>query len=67
MTNAANLTINLHHVNADRVTPMYQGTGELANFILATYVSLHYSIYENLMKLASFKISYTSRSKNCEN
>ena len=67
MTKGANLTINPHQVNADRITPMYQATGELANFILATWVSLHYSIYENLMKLAIFKISYTLRSKNGEN
>ena len=52
MTNAANLTLNPRQANADRVTPMY--TAELAYFILATWVSLHYSIYENLMKLAIF-------------
>ena len=33
-------------------------SGKLANFILATLVFLHYSMYKNRVKLATFKISY---------
>ena len=33
-------------------------SGKLANFTLATLVSLHYNIYKDRVKLATFKISY---------
>ena len=33
-------------------------SGKLANFTLATLISLHYNIYEDRVKLATFKIGY---------
>ena len=33
-------------------------SGKLATFTLATLAFLHYNIYENKVKLATFKISY---------
>ena len=35
-------------------------SGKLANFTLATLASLHYILYKNEVKLATFKISYLS-------
>ena len=35
-------------------------SGNLANFILATLVSLHYNIYKDRVKLATFKTSYVN-------
>ena len=33
-------------------------SSKLASFMLATFISLHYNIYKNRVKLATFKIRY---------
>ena len=41
-------------------------SSKLANFILASLVFLHYNIYENRVRLGSFKLA-TSTSENGKN
>ena len=47
--------------------PIFFLSGKLAVFIWASCTLLHYIIYKNRVKLATFKISYTSTGENSEN